>query len=117
MSGHYSGHGVFIDAADPYTEINRTVYGQVHGAQPVATGEGKRAFRPERITVKYQWHSNHPVTARVELTGPWVDEVRPGTGFLLFPSSSPELPEWAVDFVAANLPDQDVPWTLSGGEE
>lgn len=100
---------VDIGEVHSYTEVNHTVFADVRGAKPVTTGEGKRAFRPERIAVDYKWHSNRAVaggqwSVRVELSGPWTDEQRQGSGFLLFPGSSPELPAWAREFAEENVP-------------
>lgn len=91
-----------------YTETRHTVYADVVGAEPMAAGERRRLFTPERIVVKYDWRTHvgpeEWSTGAIELSGRWVtvDGEPSGSGCVLM--SAADAPDWARTFAATHRP-------------
>ena len=90
-----------------YSEAHHTVLGIITDADPIAVES--RRFLPGRISVTYDWrtHLGDGWTPRLaDVSGPWIDAdgtaTGQGTGRVLLPPS--QAPQWARDFIAANVP-------------
>ena len=98
-----------VDNPRAYTEAHHTVWADVEGADLVTVGT--RRFRPERITVKFEWRTQIGDTGwslrALELSGRWVgaDGITPtgeGSGVVILAPS--QAPEWARHFATDNAP-------------
>jgi hypothetical protein len=92
-----------------YTEAQHTVWADVSGADLMAIQA--RRFRPERITVTYDWRtqlSDRDWSVRsLVLSGPWIGSdgvTATGTGSGSVQVFLSDAPEWAQNFVRANVP-------------
>ncbi|MEU7905868.1 hypothetical protein [Actinoplanes sp. NPDC049118] len=95
--------------ARSYTEARHTVYAEVLGADLVTVEA--RQFRPERITVNYDWRTQLGdtdwIVKALVLAGPWVaaDGVTAtGAGSGNVQIFLSEAPEWAREFVKNHVP-------------